>query len=296
MSKSSLPHYAALTAVAFAFLLAAQGCHEQVNHLGRTPLAEVEGRFLYREDLLRVIPLGLSSEDSIRFAEEYIRNWIEDELFYVNAERNVPDLKEIDLLVENYRRSLIMHTYQQAMVQQKSIEQITPEQIQAFYDENPGMFTAEEPLVKGLYIKMPLTTRLPNLFRLWNKKNNTEALEELEKFVFRNAVDYDYFNDRWVSLDRLLDRLPEDKLLISDFVLENRWMETTDTTYRYLLNLTEVVKKGEVKPLDCVENEIRDILTNQQQTRFINQLKSELFDLATEKKKIKHYHKAKEND
>ena len=52
------------------------GCHQRINHGGRTPLVEVVGQTLYAEDLERVIPLGVSRDDSVLFAENYIRNWI----------------------------------------------------------------------------------------------------------------------------------------------------------------------------------------------------------------------------
>ena len=59
------------------FLLCA-ACSEQHDHKGRTPLVELDGNFLYREDLQSVLPAGLSKDDSLLFAEHYIRNWVED--------------------------------------------------------------------------------------------------------------------------------------------------------------------------------------------------------------------------
>lgn len=271
-----------------AVLLLAGACQEQVNHRGRTPLAEVEGKFLYREDLLRVMPLGLSEADSAAFAQAYIRNWMEDELLYVNAERNVPDMAEIDRLVDNYRRSLVTHAYQQAMVEQMSLGKITDGEVEAFYNENPQLFVCEEALVRGVYVKVPLAVKIPNLFKVWYRKTDTEAVEKLEKFVFRNAVDYDYFYDRWLPVSELVGRLPEGstKRELATLLVKEKHLEMADTAYRYFLNLNEVVKVGEVKPLECVDAEIREILTNQQKTRFVNQLKKELYELAVETGKV----------
>ena len=50
-------------------------CSEQHDHHGKTPLVELEGNFLYHEDLQSVLPNGLSKDDSLLFAEHYIRNW-----------------------------------------------------------------------------------------------------------------------------------------------------------------------------------------------------------------------------
>ena len=83
------------------------GCGQEHNHKGKTPLVEVSGEFLYKEDLQAALPLNISKDDSVLFAEHYIRNWIEDALLFDKAEGNIPDNDKISKLVENYRRALI---------------------------------------------------------------------------------------------------------------------------------------------------------------------------------------------
>ena len=58
------------------------------------------------------MPFHISKDDSVLFAELYIKNWVEDVLLFDKAEGNIPDNAKIAKLVENYRRALIMHTYQ----------------------------------------------------------------------------------------------------------------------------------------------------------------------------------------
>ena len=58
------------------------GCSKQQDHKGMTPLVEVAGKFLYQEDLQAALPLSLTPDDSVLFAENYIRNWVEDILIY----------------------------------------------------------------------------------------------------------------------------------------------------------------------------------------------------------------------
>ena len=110
------------------FLLGA--CKEsQYDHKGRTPLVELDGNFLYKEDLMAVQPAGQNRDDSLLFAEHYIRNWAEDILLYEKAQNNVPNNDEIEKLVRNYRKALIMHIYQQALIHQKLSEEITEEEL-----------------------------------------------------------------------------------------------------------------------------------------------------------------------
>ena len=101
-------------------LLMLTACSGTVNHQGKIPLVEVDDAFLYKEDVDAAMPIGIHGEDSMRFAEEYIRNWVEDVLLYGKAEGNIPDDEKIDRQVEAYRRALIMHTYQEELRIRKS--------------------------------------------------------------------------------------------------------------------------------------------------------------------------------
>ena len=72
-------------------LLCCGACKEQYDHKGKTALVEVDGNFLYKEDLMSVLPVGLSKDDSILFTEHYIRSWAEEILLYEKAANNIPD-------------------------------------------------------------------------------------------------------------------------------------------------------------------------------------------------------------
>ena len=150
-------------------LLGCGACKKQHDHKGKTPLVEVDGNFLYKEDLMSVLPVGLSKDDSILFAEHYIRSWAEEILLYEKAANNIPDNVDVEKLVENYRKALIMHTYQQELINQKLINDIPEQEIADYYEKNKELFKLENPLIKGLFIKVPLTAPQLNNVRRWYK-------------------------------------------------------------------------------------------------------------------------------
>ena len=158
------------------------GCGPEHDHKGKTPLVEVAGEYLYKEDLQAALPFNISKDDSVLFAEHYIRNWVEDVLLFDKAEGNIPDNAKIAKLVENYRRALIMHTYQEELVNQKLANEISDEEISAYYEKNKELFHTEHPFVKGLFIKVPLHSQDLASVRKWYKKNNQDAIENLEKY------------------------------------------------------------------------------------------------------------------
>ena len=183
-------------------------CSQKQDHKGKKPLVEVSGKFLYQEDLQGALPLNLSSDDSVLFAESYIRNWIEDALLFDKAEDNVRDSERNKELVEIYRKALVMHVYQEELVKQRLSEEITSAEVEKYYEENKSLFVLENPIVKGVFIKVPLQSSGLADVRRWYKKNTQDAIEKLEKYSLRNAVTYDYFNDQWRPLEEIEAMIP----------------------------------------------------------------------------------------
>lgn len=267
------------------------GCAPQYDHKGKNPLVEVSGKFLYEEDLRQAMPLNLSTDDSVLFAEHYIRTWVEDALLFEKAEGNIPDNEKIASLVENYRKALIMHVYQEELVNQKLAGEITDSEIEAYYEEHKSLFVLDKPVVKGLFIKVPLHS--PGLadVRRWYKRNTQDAVEKLEKYSLRNAVTYDYFYDQWKPVDELALWIPVKELKTDGGYLDrNRNVELKDTAFHYFLHTEEFLGEGKVKPVDFAKEEIKEILINLKRVDFIEQVKDDLYRRASDRNRINYYY------
>ena len=267
-------------------LLGCGACKEQRDHKGKTPLVEVDGNFLYKEDLMSVLPVGLSKDDSILFTEHYIRSWAEEILLYEKAANNIPDNVDVDKLVENYRKALIMHTYQQELINQKLSNDISEQEIAEYYGKNKELFKLETPLIKGLFIKVPLTAPQLNNVRRWYKSDKQDAVESLEKYSLQNAVKYEYFYDKWVSVTDVLDMIPLKVEAPEEYVDKHRQVELKDTAYYYFLNVSDYRGAGEEKPYEFARSEVKDLLVNQKRVNFMEQVKNDLYQQAVNKKKI----------
>ncbi len=77
------------------------GCGPEHDHKGKTPLVEVAGEYLYKEDLQAALPFNTSKDDSVLFAEQYITNWVEDVLLFVQAAAHSHENAKSAELVEN---------------------------------------------------------------------------------------------------------------------------------------------------------------------------------------------------
>lgn len=266
------------------------GCTPSVDHKGQTPLVEVAGNFLYKEDLQAVMPIGLSQKDSTAFADEYIRNWAEDELLYQKAEGNIPDNVKIDERVAAFRKALVMHMYEEELVNQELGNTVSDEEVEAYYRQNSGMFRAGQPYIQGLFMKVPLTASQLSKVRGWYKRNTQDAIDNLSKYGIGNAVSYEYFYDRWIPLSDIAVKLPLKALDTDrDYLNRNRNVEVRDTAFCYFLHVENFLPEGEQLPLEYARSEIKEILINLKRVDFINRMKQDLYKEASEDNDIVYY-------
>ena len=263
-----------------------------VYERGKTPLVELNGSVLYEEELVNALPPGYSGQDSIDFAEKYIRNWVEDVMFYHNAIRNIPDTKDIDRLVENYRRSLIEHEYQRRLLDQKFSTQITDEEIEQFYNENSRLFEQNESLVKGLFLKIPAKApELAKIRRLYVQIDDA-SFEEIEKYSIRNSARCEFFYENWRPLAEIEMLLPQSDIPLESMLEEKKSLEFKDEENIYLLNISELISKGGIEPLEYAHGKVRVLLTNNNEVEYMKKVREELYQSALEKNLIV-YHREK---
>ena len=271
----------------FAVSLLLVSCSEQVNHKGKTPLVEVDGNFLYKEDVAAILPVGVSSEDSAAFVDRFIQNWTEDVLFYETAEHNIPDNQLLEERVAQYRRALILHSFQQELVGQKLSLQFTDEEVRSYLEENKSLFLIEYPLIKGLFIKVPLSAPKIAQLRKWYKSAQQSAIESLEKYSLQHAVKYEYFYDKWLPMSDVLNLLPRGSESTEAYLSKKETVELKDTAYYYFLHITDYLPSGSEAPFEYAEPRVREVLSNTHKADFLRKVRSDLYEEAKMNNRIK---------
>lgn len=287
-------YYRYLFCIITAFVLLAFGCTEAVDHKGKTPLVQVGDNYLYMEDVMAVTPPGISEKDSAEMADRYIKNWIDDMLLYAKAEGNIPDDAGINELVNSYRRELITHTYIEQIVSQEVENLIPDSEVEEYYNENKDAFLAVEPYIKGLYIKVPKTASGISQVRQWYKDGSESSVDKIEKYGLRNAVDYEYFYDRWRSVNDFFLRLPTDADKEKNNIGKNKNIELNDSAFYYFLHIEDYLGKGEILPLEYAGKDIREIIMNNKRVEFITKMKKDLYDEACDNNDIKYFNASNE--
>lgn len=272
------------------FMLLVCSCHQtSEDDQSGEPVVRAGEYSLYKSDLRSALPVGVHGADSVQFAEKYIRTWVEDMLMYQQAVENLPDGKEIDERVEAYRRALTVHIYQEKLVEQELGSKVADSEIETYYNTHSEQFVATEPYLKGVFMKVPLHAASLKNVRAWMKNpEGNDNLDRLEKYSISHAVSYECFPDRWKPFSEISLQMPLVKKDL-DNLREHRSVEVSDSAFRYLLHVCEVLPVGERVPLEYASGEIREILVNLKRAEYIGRMKSDLYKRALEDKKIIYY-------
>jgi len=250
-------------------------------------LVKVGERTLKRSEITSLIPRGASSADSLLLAESFVKKWVKDILVYDVALRNLDDEKaEIDKLVEEYRNSLFRYRYQERLIRERLTADIRESDKLNYYDDNQKKFLLDNSLVKGLFLKIPVNAPGLNDVKSWYKQTSAEALEKIEKYSVQNATIYDYFYDRWVDFDEVMDNIPLQVSNQNEFLRTNKFVEVQDSSYFYLLNIKEFLPSGKVAPYDYVSPRIMELLINQRKVEFLRRFENELYNDAVKAGKV----------
>ena len=272
-------------------LVVISSCVHKTPEAARKPLLEVEGKFLYADEVQQIIPPNVNDTDSIGIANSYIRKWVTDVLMYENAKRNITNKNEIEELVESYRKSLTIHQYQQKMIEQRLPKEASEEEVKAFYTQYSDQLILKENIIKGLLLIIPQKAPKLSTVRSWVQSGNAKSLESIEKYSLQNAISYDYFGDKWLPLSEILKRIPLKIEDPSKFLSSNRFVEASDSTEHFFLRIESFRLSGQVEPFEMAKDRIGNILLNKKKADFISKFETEIYNDAVANETVTFFKK-----
>lgn len=263
------------------------GCYLVEKRRFSDSVAEYNGKIITWGEL-RKFTAGLSPEDSARVAEKYIRQWAINLIEYDIAKDQTN--KVIEQLVEDYRRSLYLHEYEEKLIAQRMPRLLDDSLIQAFYDQHHDQLFLPETILQGLLLIVPKDA--PNMDILRKRiqqPNDEEQIEWIEKFAYQYAVGYELFLDEWKTANEIVIHMPFQKDKIEKQLKPNRQIELEDSVNIYLLQITNLHLQGTQIPLSYARKEIESVLLRQRQVDFVQNERERLYDEAIKQGKLKVY-------
>jgi len=257
------------------------------NNQNEKIVAQIGGNKLTMSQLKMVMPLNTNKIDSISFAQNYIEKWVRNHLLLEKAELNL-DKKtqdDIEVMIDNYRTSLLLFKYQQLIIQQKLDTVVTEKQLEKYYSQHAGNFRLDSSVVKTIYIQLPKSLHDRYKVRSWIRSSREDDLITLEDYCYQNARNFT-LGDNWKYFGSILKNIPR-KITNQDYYLQhNKYIETTDSLYAYYIAIQEYKLSNDTTPLVFVKSKIRDILINHRKVKLIEDLENNIYNDAVDQKRF----------
>ncbi|MDR0830160.1 MAG: hypothetical protein LBN95_08630 [Prevotellaceae bacterium] len=250
-------------------------------------VAKVNDKTLSYNDLKAFADNYSGVNDSAKIVAEYVKNWAENEFLYSKAEDNFRANSEIEKLVEDYRKSLILNNFKKKIIADNP--QIpTNEQIVDYYSQHLSEFKLAEPVVKGAFLQISRNTPQKEQAQLKQdmRQLSQESIEKIEKYSMKKVVNYEFFTDKWQNYSKIAEQLPLPAQNKDAFVSSAKFYELSDTLSIYYFAITEYKTTSADTPLDFVKDLITSILTEQNNLKYIENYSQKLYENAVKKGKI----------
>ena len=256
----------------------------------KIPLAQVGTKYLYLEDVQKVLPDNISDTDSTLWMEDFIHKWVQKELLILNAEKNLTqEQKDVSHELQEYRSSLLTYRYKKALMEQKMDTTIHDDEINKYYEANKKEFVLQSDIVKAIYLKIPLEVANEETIKNLCFENDPQKLQELDEYGIRYAKSYDRFDDKWIDASQVLTQIPGEIDDLERFLRRNKFIESDDTDYYYFICIRDFRFEGEYAPIDFVSSSIKNILLNQRKINFLKKIETDVYKEGLESNKFKLY-------
>lgn len=251
-------------------------------------VAEVGVKKLYNSDIIGIVPVGTSSEDSILLINDYVRKWVKNELMVQKAEENLTiDQKNLTKELEEYRNSLIIYKYKNELMNQRMDTSNTDSQIEAYYFNNEGDFKLEKNIVKAVFIKIPAEFANPRQLKEMCSDTSVEGLGAIRDYCLQYASAFDIFIEQWVDFEVVLNNIPLKIENHEQFLTRNHLIELNDEEYYYLAIIHNYKLKNDVAPLEYVRGNIKDLIISRRKIEFLKQIEDNVYTEGIRRNKFK---------
>jgi hypothetical protein len=253
-------------------------------------VAQVGQVKLYRSELDKVIPKGVSQEDSTRLAQQYINTWASDMVFVNIAEEQLSKAeKDVTKELEDYRKSLLKYRYEQLYVNERLDTSVTDDMVEEYYNAHQDKFILERPVVKARYLNISADS--PNLEPIRRRMSSDDAsdLVEADSIAYISAMQFATWDNRWIDIV-MLSREFEMDYAAMIAMMKKGWVEQKDTLGNiHLAYVNDIIMDGQPAPVEYSAPVIKDMIISARKQNLVLNLEQDLLKDARENGKFVIY-------
>lgn len=272
-----------ITTVAAAALVLCACAELPMRPMDDDTLARVGHKELHTADVVQIMPRTLTGEDSASFVQVYTDRWIVKQLKVQEAELLFPSTAgDIEAQVEEYRQSLLIKKIEQYYLDNEPSEEITSEEIEAYYNAHKEDFRLERTVIKGTVVAFGEKFRQKDKLLEMMRSPKEEVQQDFRDICTKNNFRLNEMKE-WTDFSDFLALLPTIRSRNYDSLTERSDVQKMNADgIQYYFRITAVLKKGEVQPLEMARETIQHLLTLQRNAETIRRHENEIMQQAFE--------------
>ena len=246
------------------------------------PIARVQDKFLYPEELVGIASPDMTKEDSAARINAYVNSWIRKQLLIHEARKKINiNEAEVERKLLEYRYSLIGYEYQNYYIKQFLVDSVTEKEIEDYYKTNQDNFILKKNIVRSTYIKVPKGAPRTDKVKAWIFSTKEKDKEELKSYCLSFSSAYRMADSTWIEFDKLAYNSPLAEIPNKiQFLRMTPYYETSDNDFLYFLKVDEYKIEDNVSPIDFVRGDIKNIILNKRKVELARKLEDEVYDNA----------------
>ena len=242
---------------------------------------------LFKADLKDFLPRNISREDSLILVKSFIQDWAVKKLLLDAAANNntQESLKNINNLVQDYKESLLINNFKEALIKQQLDTIISDDEVEAYYLINNENFKLNEVLVKSKYLYFDASVINKKEIIKFFKSEEIEDAEELERQQLSFKM-YQLNDSIWTELDKILLKLPFSK---ENLLKKSKFIQKQDSLGLYLVAIRDVLRRNDIAPLSCIKPTIKEMILHKRKIELIRNIEKIIVKDATKNNNFKIY-------
>jgi len=261
------------------------------EEVDKSAIARVNDSYLYASEIEEIVPNDASPEDSLLIVNNFIQKWIKEQLVLDKAELNLkPEHRDFEKQLEDYRKTLIIYSYENQLINEILDTNVSIDEIAAFYTENNEIFILKNDIVKVRFLKV--NKNAPNIKKItkFYKSSKPEEVEKLKELAHQYAEKFHLDEEEWVLFDEIKKEI-SNATLTSDFLRNNKSTVQEDSLSMYFIHFLDYKLEKDVSPLSFEKENIKNMIINKRKIKLLTQLKNDLYEQASINKDFEIYDK-----
>lgn len=250
-------------------------------------LATVFNKSLYVSNMEDMFPENASHQDSALVINAYTDRWVREQLIMHEAEQNIPKDLNIDELVQKYRASLILNSYEEQLTTKGLDTTISEPELKAFYERNKEQYQLSTPIVHCYFLKIMKSTPQPDsLQKWWNNPKSADNLIKMQKYAQQYSKSFILEDSSWHRVDDIAILLPKGTVS-SDNISEGKEITIKDENFLYYFRALKMMNQKEIAPLSFIKEQASKFILNQRKQQLLETKKQEMYDAELKKNNVK---------